>query len=339
MNQLERRYRRVLRLLPADYRAVWEEDMVDTFLAGVEPADPEEAEFVADYGRPGAAEVVSVVGLAVRLRLGGTGAVPTAFARGEAVRRVALVGLVVHASTAGAGIAAQLWSPLRFPGFVPTRLEAGWALAELVWVAAFVALVLGARRGAVWAAGLGLGVVAVGSGYRLVADVGAGLGVVAYELLLAALPVLALAAFHRDAPPVRARPWLLALPVGVVLLSAVLLATQWPGPGVVLDWPGTLCVAVVAAIVVNLVRGRPAPWSGTLLVLALAVFGERVVTLLDHLSRDGEPGALAVVGAVQAVVVLVVAVPLALAPLSARGAVRADVPSDDLDHEAHRPGP
>jgi hypothetical protein len=30
MTPLERRYRRVVQLLPADYRAAWEEDMVDT---------------------------------------------------------------------------------------------------------------------------------------------------------------------------------------------------------------------------------------------------------------------------------------------------------------------
>jgi hypothetical protein len=321
VNQLERRYRRVLRLLPADYRARWEEDMVDTFLATAAPADPEEAEFVADYGRPGAGEVASVAGLAVRLRLGGVGAAPRALARGEIVRGVALVGLLVHGVTAVAGIAAQLWSPERFPGFVPTRLEAGWALSELVWVVAFVALVLGARRVAAVGAGLGLAVATAGSGYRLVADGGSGAGVLSYELLMTALPVLALAAFHRDAPAVRARGWLVALPVGGVLLSVVLLATQRPGAGVVLDWPGTLCLALVVAAVLHLVRGRRAPWSGTLLVLAAAVLGERLVTLVDYVSRSApDMRPLVVAGVVQAAAVLVVAVPLALAPLSARWA-------------------
>ena len=70
-SMIEQRYRSLLRLLPASYRLAWEEDMVATFLASVHSDDPEEAELVAELGRPGLAEVASVLALAVRLRIPG----------------------------------------------------------------------------------------------------------------------------------------------------------------------------------------------------------------------------------------------------------------------------
>ena len=60
---LESRYRRVLRLLPEGYRRAWEEDMVSTFLASAGGND---------HARPSLAEQLSVLALAVRLRLGST---------------------------------------------------------------------------------------------------------------------------------------------------------------------------------------------------------------------------------------------------------------------------
>jgi hypothetical protein len=58
----ERRYRRVLRLLPANYRDYWGEDMVTAYMG--------------DGGTPSGgrslAEQISVVSLAVRLRLNGS---------------------------------------------------------------------------------------------------------------------------------------------------------------------------------------------------------------------------------------------------------------------------
>src|SRR5690348_9427967 len=73
VSPLERRYRLLLRALPAWYRAAWEQDMVATFLAGVEAAvaGDELADLVGEFGWPDRAEVVSVVALALRLRLGG----------------------------------------------------------------------------------------------------------------------------------------------------------------------------------------------------------------------------------------------------------------------------
>jgi len=43
---LEDRYRAVLRVLPASYRAVWEEEMVCTFLDSTRTGDPDDDEFL-----------------------------------------------------------------------------------------------------------------------------------------------------------------------------------------------------------------------------------------------------------------------------------------------------
>jgi hypothetical protein len=99
VNRLEQRYRVVLRtLLPASYRKLWEEDMVATFLESMASDDAEAAEYLADYGRPSWSEVASVAALAVRLRLGAANAPLRSGAWGEAVRLVALMGLLVHAA-------------------------------------------------------------------------------------------------------------------------------------------------------------------------------------------------------------------------------------------------
>jgi hypothetical protein len=70
---LERRYRRVLRLLPGWYRQQWEQDMVAAFLDSWLTGDPETDECVLEFCKPGWAETASVACLAVRLHLGGPG--------------------------------------------------------------------------------------------------------------------------------------------------------------------------------------------------------------------------------------------------------------------------
>jgi PadR family transcriptional regulator, regulatory protein PadR len=70
-SDLERRYRRVLRLLPGWYRKQREEDMVAAFLDSWLTGDPEADEYISEAAGPGWAETASVAGLAVRLHLGG----------------------------------------------------------------------------------------------------------------------------------------------------------------------------------------------------------------------------------------------------------------------------
>jgi hypothetical protein len=95
--ELERRYRRVLRLLPRYYRAQWEQDMIGAFLDGWLTGDPELDEYISRAAWPSWAEVASVAGLAARLYLGGEGAPRRYFAWGQAVRRAVLAVLLVHA--------------------------------------------------------------------------------------------------------------------------------------------------------------------------------------------------------------------------------------------------
>ena len=57
---LEGRYRRALRLLPGYYRQQWEKDMVAAFLDSSLTGDPEEDEFITEYGRPSWPELASV---------------------------------------------------------------------------------------------------------------------------------------------------------------------------------------------------------------------------------------------------------------------------------------
>jgi hypothetical protein len=151
---LEERYRRALRMLPACYRQVCEDDMVATFMARAyawEPDDPEGVEL----GSPSRSEVASIAALAVRLRLGGVGAAPRAFAGGEAVRRVALVGLLANAMGALVATGMLVWITQRLPGLdVPddaspvgfaNRWQALWNLVGLLWVPALLSLVHGPR--------------------------------------------------------------------------------------------------------------------------------------------------------------------------------------------------
>ena len=88
---LERRYRRVLRLLPGWYRERWEQDMVAAFLDSWLTGDPEADEYITRAAGPSWAEAASVARLAVRLHLGGAGTARRGFAWGQAIRCAVLV--------------------------------------------------------------------------------------------------------------------------------------------------------------------------------------------------------------------------------------------------------
>ena len=210
---LEQRYRRVLRLLPRYYRDKWEEDMVAAFLDGWLTGDPDEDSVTMEYDRPTREEIVSVIGLAARLRLGGTGAPRRYFAWGQAVRNAVLGVMLAHAVW-GLGQLALFarsrhligWLPPPAGGFWPTLSYAtGYA-----WIVVFVALVLVDYRTARVVA-----VLVVGADRR---QRGPSSSWPApwcrrarrgrYTVVIDVAPVLAMAAFHRDAPPVRRWPWL-----------------------------------------------------------------------------------------------------------------------------------
>ena len=233
---LERRYRRVLRLLPGYYREQWEEDMVAAFLDSWLTGDPEADEYIIEFGRPGWPEVASVAGLAARLYLGGAGAPRRYFAWGQAVRRAVLAVTLVHAARGLDGIRAPAWTHRLFgwlpapPANIPTAPSGGiWPTTGYVvgcaWIVIFLLLVLGHYRTARVIAALAIvpDLVALLQ-HQLTGGLLPPYGAWAFWVLLNLAPVLAMAAFHRDAPPAARRPWLLALPASYLLVYVPLLA-------------------------------------------------------------------------------------------------------------------
>ncbi|MFG3439690.1 hypothetical protein ACGF0J_20800 [Nonomuraea sp. NPDC047897] len=270
---LEQRYRAVLRLLPASYRAAREEEMVAAFMEM-------SGEVPDEHGpRPRWDEIASVVALAVRVRLGGAGAGPRSVAWGEAVRLVALLGvgfqaLVSLGSLLSLGLSALLVAP-------PAAGDVALRLVECAWIAAYVAVMRGNLRSAKAAA-------LVGGGSSLHA-LATGLPVgfpgwmeAATALIVVATLLALLAGFHRDVRPAR-RPWsrvvpplaLAALPPALGL-PLVILANANPGlDSEPLIWvsfwlapDGLAIAAVLVSAAVALARRRSPS-----VLLALAAVG------------------------------------------------------------------
>ena len=299
---LEQRYRRVLRVLPSYYREQWEEDMVTAFLESSLTGDQEEDEFITEYGKPSFQEIASVAGLAARLYLGGTGAPRRYFAWGQATRWAVLVVLLEHAVRALAGIVFLAWAH-RLLGWLPpppARVLAAqsgtgiwptvWYAVGYAWIVAYLALVLGYRRTAQVIAVLAIAPDLI---YLFQSQFGIGqvprlvpwaIGPWAMWVLIDLVPVLAMAAFHRDAPPVERRPWLLALPVSFLLIAVPLLAVEFTGHGGrVPGAPGLFCALVAVACLVHAPRARSRAtsgmWSLTLMLLAADTGLLRIFTL------------------------------------------------------------
>jgi hypothetical protein len=329
---LETRYRRLLRILPAGYRAEWEDEMVATYLSGVATADEETTEYLAEFGWPAWSEVASVVGLAVRLRLpvvrrhiGGTEAAPRHRAVGDAVRIVALLGLLAQAALAVVALGTQVWLAGRVPG-VPAPTAAWVAEQTGIWptvlvvlgfvtVPAYLALVTGHWSTARLLAVVSAVAMLIGAGSQALADEPVHLARV-LAILVDGLLLAALWAFHRTAPPVRRRPWLLALPAAVAVVAGLVAVTNVVGPALwILDWPALFCVAVAAGLAVHLVLpARGAAWSLALAGLAATALVQRLLTLpefADH-SDPAQRGTILIAGAVELGVVAALGLVVAL---------------------------
>jgi hypothetical protein len=286
-SELERRYRRVLRLLPGYYRQQWEEDMVAAFLDSSLTGDPEEDEFIGASGRPSFPEIASVVALAARLYLGGTGAPRRYFTWGQAVRDAVLVVVLARAAQA-LGSFALLAGRHHVLGFaVPPALLAGgtwdsiwagtWYAVGYAWIVGYIALVLGYRRTAQVIVGLAI----VPDLIYLLQYPGPWAG----WLVLDLAPVLAMAAFHENAPPVVRRRWLLALPVSFVLVVVPVIALQASGDVSWLDQPGLCCILVTLGCLAHAVVTRGSgsrEWSLTLILLAAATSVYQISSLIAH---------------------------------------------------------
>ena len=297
---LEQRYRRVLRLLPGYYRQQWEEDMVAAFLDSWLTSDPYEDECVLEFCRPGWPEVASVAGLAARLYLGGAATPRRYFAWGQAVRRAVLAVLLVHAVLGLEVLVRTAWSRRLFglpappaslavysPGGVwPTVYD----LVNVAWVVIFVTLALGHYRTARLLAALAIvpGLAALLQA-QLTGIMPAPFGPWAWWVLFNLALVLAMAAFHRDAPPPARWPWLLALPIGYLLVFGPVLALLATGNSAWLpDFPGVCCILAALACLAHAPRawsrqaGGSGVWSLTLTLLAAVAGVFRIVTLTAY---------------------------------------------------------
>jgi len=349
---LEERYRRALRMLPACYRQVWEDDMVATFMARAYAWDRDDAEGV-ELGSPSRSEVASIAALALRLRLGGVGAAPRYFAWGEAVRRVALVGLLANAMGALVATGMLVWITQRLPNLdVPddaslvgfdNRWQALWNLTGLLWVPAFLAVVHGHRRAALTLALLAFTPAVVSTVIELAGSDGPPVVAPAAQLFFNALLLAALTAFHRGAPPVKPRPWLVALPAGAAVMFTVVLFSQpLTNHQPLVDWPGLWCAGVtvgaLAYLAATAVGHRPTTphWPLALTLLAVATFALRTLTLASYLNFAAptpEQSTLVAVDVAQAAAVLAVGV--VVATVSAR-AMRRLPPSQSTNHEPEK---
>ena len=326
--------------------------MVATFMDSAYAAGPDDPEGV-ELSRPSTAEVASVAALAVRLHLGGAGAPPRAFTWGEAVRRIALLGLLFNAAGALAGLTWLIYVVTRLPaltagGDFPAGLfywQSLPVLTGLLWLPAYLYLLSGHWRAAkVWAVAAFLPGAAMAV-WRMTTDTYPAPVTDIYGLLFNALPMLALLGFHPTAPRVRAWPWRLALPALVVVEATVTIAVisttmddpaRWRLLSILTDWAGQLSIAVVAGAIVTLVaaatgRLRSPVWPLTLALLAPAVLGLRLVNLTPYLGTNqvDEPvGPLMAIAVAQCVAVAVAGV--ALAVVAARGMRRLAV--DPADH-------
>jgi len=298
---LEQRYRRVLRLLPGYYRQRWEEDMVAAFLDSWLTGDPDEDEAIVEFCKPSWAEAASVAGLAARLYLGGAAAPPRYFAWGQAIRRAVLAVTLVHALLAVNVLVFLVWSR-RLVGWLPAPpaslvvapggvWDMVYYLVCLAWIVIFLTLALGHYRTARVLAALAIvpGLVALLQA-QLTGIMPAPFGPWIFWVLVDLAPVLAMTAFHRDAPATAPGPWLLALPAGYVLVYGPLLALQVTGNFAWLpDFSGLCCILVSLACLAHVPRARSRQangsgvWSLALVLLAAVAGAYRIVTLTDYL--------------------------------------------------------
>lgn len=216
MNQLERRYRLLLKVLPSWYRADREEEMVGIFLEsrvgeGYDGLDGE-------YGWPGWPEARSTLGLAVRTRFAAGDAPTHAVTLGDVTRRVALLGLMAGVLWSGAFAAS---AALRLLDDTAVALMP-WSVLDLAPVGALVALVLRRRGVAKAFAALMVGVGLVALAFNL-SDGGVLNWATQASFLLPSWVTLACLClgYHREARTPVSMSWLVAGALALVAGAAV----------------------------------------------------------------------------------------------------------------------
>lgn len=264
MSLLEQRYRNVLRLLPASYRAQREDEMVTAFLESVGEVSDE------DDPKPGFSEVASVAGLAIRVRLGDVDGPAGRIRWGDVFRLVAVLGLLyqaVNSLVSGIGSlrlfvgGGEAMSPHMFmeivgpPGSVSRLAWVGWLLVDAAVIAGYLALLRGHRSTAKI---LALCLLARPA-YQEVADhaVGSGGTMVGSDLLASLFAVVTVIAlvlgFHRGARAVtHRRRWLGVLVASSVVLEVLVLLAGWvlnsaAAPGIAWISPSVVACLFLAA--------------------------------------------------------------------------------------------
>jgi hypothetical protein len=298
---LERRYRRVLRLLPGYYRDQWEEDMVAAFLDSWTSGDPDDDEWALEFCKPTWDEVASVAALAARLYLGGAATPRRYFAWGQAVRNAALAVLLVHAVLGLEVLVRTAWSRRLFglpapPASLVVMSPGGvwpavYHVVNVAWVVIFVTLALGHYRTARVLAALAIvpGLAALLQA-QVTGIMPAPFGPWGWWVLFDLALVVAMAAFHVDAPPPARLRWLLALPAGYLLVFGPVLALEATGNIAWLpDWSGVCCLLAALACLAHVPRawsrqaGGSGVWSLTLALLASVAGAYRIATLAAYL--------------------------------------------------------
>lgn len=280
--RLEARYRRLLGLLPAWYRAEREQEMVEVFLDDRAARHRDTGELDAEYGWPGWGEAAAVAGLAVRVRIGGPGDPPGPRATGAVVRAAATGAVLLSAGIAGATaiwwVVAALVGPVEaadnLAAIVRPTGAAQWhdavvLVLGLCWLPAWTALAAGRVPLARLLGILATVPLATSIGTALVdgATTAATLSL-ASVLMPAGGLVLMRLGFRRDTPPpAPARPWTLlaGATVGMLALGVLVLVTRTTfEPAAAL-----LLVAAVGVLVTR--RARAA--GGIAVLAAITVVG------------------------------------------------------------------
>lgn len=270
VSNLERRYRRLLKVLPGWYRADREEEMVGIFLA--DRTDDLDLE----HGWPGWGETWAILGLGVRTHLAAGAALTSVPAkvvwRGEVVRALGMLGLLLGVFYVGASIFSMVYAynhPEIIGGLTWTRVFG------VLPIGAFVALLAGKRTPAKVMAGL-----AVLPGFVALVDPVRMWIWAAFQLPLLVTFVCLCLGFHREAPtpPARRLAWWGG---GALLLG--LFGGFASGAGLIAVALVTVVLRVVAFVRGDFVLGRALSLFGVLQLAPLAfllVGGEALVLAL-----------------------------------------------------------
>ncbi|ATY13437.1 hypothetical protein CU254_25615 [Amycolatopsis sp. AA4] len=265
MRSAEARYRALVRVLPAWYRAERGDEMVGTLLDLHEERDR-----AALWG-----ELRALLALGLRTRLAARAAPARTVAFGDLVRHVSLLGLLWGVLRSACDVGYTLWMLVAFsgpyPGAFHSALVSGLSRDLVLLAVALIPLVLlvdGWRRTARIAAGA---ILAAGALWFLVRhsfDPGAA-GYFAPQWLPL---VLVLAGFHVDAPSPPSRPWWRIIGGSLVLAPVLALRFGLPGD---LGWFAGLSPLVwlcaLAGAGYLLVRPRTGPRPAWTLALAVGI--------------------------------------------------------------------